>query len=200
MSDLTLGTPVTGSDEPIGRLAGIVCDPTTNETTHLVVNADDVPGSERLVPIARLADVDNDHMTLAMSRHQFFGLKTLETVRWLPGDAARDAGWLLPFQLADHPMTFAPHERIPRSEVTVRRETKVVDHEGRHLGRVNAFVIDPASHDVTHLTLQKGHLFGHQDVTIAITDIATMTEDAIRLRIAADAVADRAVAQAPGRR
>jgi sporulation protein YlmC with PRC-barrel domain len=199
MSDLTLGTPVTGSDEPIGRLTGLVCDPTTNEISHLVVNADDVPGSERLVPIERLAGADDEHLTLAMARHQFFRLKTLETVWWLPGDAARDADWILPFQLGDPAMTFALHERIPRSVVAVRRETKVVDHEGRHLGYVNAFVIDPASHHLTHLTLQKGHLFGHQDVTIAVTDIATMTEDAIRLRINADAV-DGAVARVPGQR
>lgn len=200
MSDLTLGTPVSGNDEPIGRLTGLVCDPATKQTTHLVVNADDVPGSERLVPIDRLADVDDGHLTLAMSRHQFFQLKTLETVWLLTEDAARDADWMLPFQLGDQAMTFALHERIPRSEVALWRETKVVDHEGRHLGRVNAFVIDPASHDVTHLRLQKGHLFGHQDVTIPVTDIATMTEDAIRLRTNADAIADRAVAQAPVRR
>lgn len=97
-------------------------------------------------------------------------------------------------------MTFALHERIPRSKVALRRETTVVDRGGRHLGCVRAFVVDPASHDVTHLTLQKGHLFGHQDVTIPVTDIATMTGDAIRLRINADAVADRAVTRLPGLR
>lgn len=80
MSDLTLGTPVTGSDEPIGRLTEIVCDPTTDEISHLVVNADDVPGSERLVSIERLAGTEDRRLTLAISRHQFFDLKTLETV------------------------------------------------------------------------------------------------------------------------
>jgi sporulation protein YlmC with PRC-barrel domain len=171
MSDLTLGAPVTGNDEPIGRLTALVCDPTTNELTHLVVNVDDVPGSERLVPIERLAEADDDHLTLALSRHQFFRLKTLETVWLLPGNGAPDADWHLPFQLGDHTMTFALHERIPRSEVALRRETKVVDRGGRHLGRVNAFVVDPDSHDVTHLMLQRGHLFGRQDVTIPVTDM-----------------------------
>jgi sporulation protein YlmC with PRC-barrel domain len=198
MSDLTLGTPVTGTDDPIGRLTALVCDPTANEITHLVVNADDVPGSERLVPIDRLADADDGRLTLAMSRQQFFQLKTLETVRLLPGSAADEADWLLPFQRADHAMTFAPHERIPRSEVALRCETKVVDRRGHHLGRVHAFGVYPASHDVTHLTLRKGHLFGHRYVTIPVTDIATMTEDAIHLRIDADA--GHAVARGPGQR
>jgi sporulation protein YlmC with PRC-barrel domain len=200
MSDLTLGTPVTGSDEPIGRLTGLVCHPTTREITHLVVNADDVPGSERLVPIDRVADSRGDHLTLAMSRHHFFQLKTLETIQPLSGDAPDEAEPPLPFPLADHAMTFAPHERIPGSELVVRRGTKVVDRRGHRLGRIHAFVVDPASHAVTHLTLQKGHLFGHRDMTIAITDIARVTEDAIRLRIDSDAVAGHAVAHGPGRR
>ena len=200
MCDLTLGTPVTGTDEPIGRLTGLVCDPTTNEITHLVVNADDVPGSERLVPIDRLADADEHRLTLAMSRHQFFSLKTLETVRLLPGDAANEADWLLPSQLADHAMTFALHERIPKSDLALRRGTKVVDRRGHKLGHIHSFVIDPGSHDVTHVTLQRGHLFGHQDVTIPLTDIEVMTEDAIHLRVDADAVAGHAVAHGPGQR
>lgn len=195
MFDLTLGTPVAGTDEPIGRLTGLVCDPTTNEITHLVVNADDVPGSERLVPIDRLADADEHRLTLAMSRPQFFHLKTLETVRSLPGDAANE-----PSQLADHAMTFALHERIPNSDLALRRGTKVVDRRGHRLGHVHSFVIDPRSHDVTHLTLQRGHLFGHQDVTIPFTDIDVMTEDAIHLRVDADAVAGHAVEHGPGQR
>lgn len=182
MSDLTLGTPVVGSGEPIGRLTGLVCHPTTREITHLVVNADDVPGSDRLVPIDRLAACDTDRLTLAMSRHQFFRLKTLETVRLLPGGAPDVADVTMPSRTADAPMTFALHEQIPRWDLALRRGTRVEDRRGHRLGHLHSFVVDPASHDVTHLTLQQGHLLGRRDVTIPVAEIAAMTEDVIRLR------------------
>jgi hypothetical protein len=91
MYDLTLGTPVFGIDKPIGRLTGVVCDPRSNEIVDLVVNADDVPGGERLVPIDWLAASHDDRLELAMSRRRFFHLKTLETERQLPGHAADEA-------------------------------------------------------------------------------------------------------------
>jgi hypothetical protein len=125
MSDLTLGTPVMGTDSAIGRLTGLVCHPTTREITHLVVNADDVPGSERLVPINRLADCDDDHLTLAMSRHRFFRLKTLETVRLLPGSVPDDG---------HHPAVpargFRDDVRAPRADPQVGSDATAGD-QGR---------------------------------------------------------------------
>jgi len=189
MSDLTLGTSVMGTDAAIGRLTGLVCHPTTREVTHLVVNADDVPGSERLVPLDRLAHFDAHRLTLAMSRHEFFRLKTMETNRLLPETMPDDVDVGLPFRHANSGMTFALHERIPRSELALRRGTRVVDRRGHRLGHLHSFVVDPASHDVTHLTLERGRLFRRRDVTIPVSEIAAMTEDVVCLRSDADVVA-----------
>jgi sporulation protein YlmC with PRC-barrel domain len=68
-------------------------------------------------------------------------------------------------------MTFALHERIPKSDLALRLGTKVVDRRGHRLGYVHSFVVDPVSHNVTHLTLHKGHLFGHEDVSISVSEI-----------------------------
>ena len=190
MSDLTLGTPVIGSDEPIGRLTGLVCHPTTREITHLVVNADDV--SDRLVPIDQLADFDATHLTLAMSRHQFFDLRTLETVRLRPSDAWQDDGDAMSSEPSGSAMTFALHEQLPKPDLALRRGTSVEDRTGHRLGQLHSLIVDPVSHDVTHVTVQLGHLWTRRDITIPITEIAGMTENVIRLRADADLAMARA--------
>lgn len=191
MSTFTLGTSVRGSDRPIGRLTGLVCDPVTDEVTDLVVNADDVPGSDRLVPIDVVDDGDDDeHLTLSVTRHEYFGFDTFETSRFVQRDDAGDI-WHVPFELGDRTLTLASHERIPASEVALRRGTRVHDSEGRRIGRVHGFVVDPETDEITHLTLQHGHVFAHPDITIAVTDIDTITEEDIRLRVRKDEVAAR---------
>lgn len=188
MATLTLGTRVRGIDHAIGRLTALVCDPVTDEVTHLVVNADDVAGSERLVPIGLVGDRDAEPLRLAVTRHEYFGLDTFETHQFHQSDET-DV-WHLPFELGDDTLTYAPHERIPASDVALRRGTRVYDRDGDKIGHVHGFVVDPATHDITHLALQHGHVFTH-DVTIPVTDIAKMTDDAIHLHVIAAEIAGR---------
>ena len=196
MTNLMLGTAVHGSDEPIGRLKALICDPTTDEITHLVVNADEVPGSERLVPIEHLAHPRDDRLGLDISRHEFFELPTFETLRFFPVSrssssvgGAGDAEWHLPLFLSEpQAMTFVPNERIPKSEIALRRGTEVFDENRHRLGRVHAFVVDPSSHDITHLVLEESHLLHRKDVAVPVDNIDHMDETAIRLNIDAATV------------
>jgi sporulation protein YlmC with PRC-barrel domain len=194
LSDLQLGMPVRGSDEPIGTLDALVCDPTDNEVTHIVVRADDVPGADRLVSVADVAQVSDAEVTLDISRREFFERETFETAQFLPERAEEYAGdesrrWMLPFVgLAEHGATFATHERIPRSDVALKRGTKVVDADGKHLGSVHAFAFDPSTQDISHLVMAAGHILHRRDVTIPIASVDHLGEDEIRLSITADDV------------
>jgi hypothetical protein len=200
MPDSPLGTPVTSSDEPIRRLTALVCDPRTNKIIHPIVNADDVPRSERLVPIDRLADADDHRLTLAMPRHQFFGLKTLETVRPVPaGCGERDGpAPTVPASRPRDDLRAAPADTPIAGGAAVRNQgRRPQGPPPRTPPRVRGRPGLPPHH---HLTLQTGHPVSHQDVTIPATDIAAMTEDAIVLRTDADTVVGHAVAQGPGQR
>lgn len=193
MPTFAFGTAVHGSNEPIGWLTALVCDPTTDEITHLVVNADDVPGSERLVPVHHVAEHDAARVTLDLSRHQFFDLPTFETPMFSPASrsvSGSDAAeWHLPFVTSElHGMTFAPHERIPKAEVALRRGTQLVDSDGSRLGRADAFVVDRGGRDITHLVLERTHLFHHEHITVPVSNIDRMTRSDIRLNIDASAV------------
>jgi hypothetical protein len=66
-------------------------------------------------------------------------------------------------------------------------ETEVERHEGVHatdgeIGKVEGFVVDRASHQVTHILLQEGHLWGHKEVAIPISAVDSV-DAGIRLNI-----------------
>jgi sporulation protein YlmC with PRC-barrel domain len=191
MADIELGMSVRASDAPIGSLNALVCDPTDNEITHLVVRPDNVPGADRLVSVDDVANVSDAEVTLDLSRHEFFARDTFETAQFLPERADEYAGdesrrWMLPFVgLAEQGDTYATHERIPRSDVALKRGTKVVDADGRRLGSVHAFAFDPSTHDVSHLVMAAGHIFRREDVTVPITSVTHLGEDEIRLSLTA---------------
>ena len=50
------------------------------------------------------------------------------------------------------------------------------------IGHVDGLVIDPASHHVTHVLLQEGHLWGRKEVAIPISAV-TSTDDGIWLSL-----------------
>jgi hypothetical protein len=73
------------------------------------------------------------------------------------------------------------YDAVPLGEVAVRRGEHVRATDGL-IGRVQGLVIDPDRHQVTHVLLQEGHLWGHKEVAIPISAIAELN-GGIRLRI-----------------
>ena len=85
------------------------------------------------------------------------------------------------------PMTVT-YDAVPLDEVEVRRGEHVHATNG-HIGRVQGLVIDPDSHQVTHVLLQEGHLWGRKEVAIPIGAVAEV-DDGIRLNITKQQVKD----------
>ena len=70
----------------------------------------------------------------------------------------------------------------------IRRGDHVHATDGE-IGRVQGLVIDQRSHNVTHVLLQEGHLWGRKDVAIPISVVDT-TVDGTQLKIAKQDVQD----------
>jgi sporulation protein YlmC with PRC-barrel domain len=58
-----------------------------------------------------------------------------------------------------------------------------------HIGQVRGFLVDPDSHQVTHVLLQEGHLWGRKEVAIPVSAV-TQIDDGIRLSITRQQVQD----------
>jgi sporulation protein YlmC with PRC-barrel domain len=79
------------------------------------------------------------------------------------------------------------YDRIPKGEVEIRRASGVYSTEGHHLGHVDGFLVDRDEH-ITHLVVERGHLWGRRDVTIPIGAVAKIETDDVTLSLTKDQV------------
>jgi sporulation protein YlmC with PRC-barrel domain len=204
---LDLGSTVRCADGDLGELADVVIDPTTRRVSHLVVaprhQADD---RLRLVPVERAnaSDDADAAITLDCSIADVEKLETLHEVAYLRlGEfPVADPDWdvgvedmlALPYYqgLEAQPMETDPHvtigyDRIPKGQVEIRRASEVTSADGARLGHVDGFVVDDDDH-ISHLVLERGHLWGARDVAIPIGAVASVQTDSVELRLSKDEV------------
>jgi uncharacterized protein YrrD len=78
-------------------------------------------------------------------------------------------------------------DRVPEGETQVRRGDRVQATDGE-IGRVHGLVVEPKDHRVTHILLERGHLWGQREVAIPVSAVAsvdggvvlTLTKDQVR--------------------
>ena len=72
-------------------------------------------------------------------------------------------------------------ENVPEDEGEVARHDHVHASDGL-IGELNGFVVDSGDHRVTHILLREGHRWGHRDIAIPVSAIAS-ADPIIRLNI-----------------
>lgn len=204
---LELGSRVDCTDDELGELVDVVVDPVANKVTHLVVEPNRDDWVARLVPIELAQAASNSNGAVALRA-------TVEEVRRLPpvhevaflrvGDfPVDDPDWdvgiqqvlalpyyTTPYELEPMPVDFAVmYDRIPKSDVEIRRASLVASADGHHLGQVDGFVVGGDDY-ITHLVLERGHLWGRREVTIPIGAVAKVETDAITLSLTKDEVGE----------
>jgi hypothetical protein len=182
-----------------------VIDPATRRLTHVVVQARD--NVARLVPLALVAEGDEGRKELALTctAEELAALEPIREFAYvqvgeLPtGDERTDVGvedmLAMPYYEATELGDYAgetdsgvgiTYDRIPKGEVEIRRSSPVSSADGHHLGHVDGLVAD--GDEVTHVVLERGHLWGKRDVTIPIGAVAKVETDAVTLGLSKDEV------------
>jgi sporulation protein YlmC with PRC-barrel domain len=204
---LELGCPVHCSDGPFGELADVVIDPTRRRVTHLVVEPHHRHGLARLVP-AELASAEDASSAIALrcSADELRRVPPVDEFAYLrlgefPLD---DPDWDVGIQnvlaqpyyeyqgFGGSPMDFDPHvaityDRIPKGEVEIRRRSDVFSSDGHRLGHVDGFLVDRGD-QITHLVLERRHIFGRREVTVPIGAVARVATDSVTLDLTTDDV------------
>lgn len=210
---LDLGTAVICDDGPFGELADVVIDSLRLRVTHLVVQPRHGDGLGRLVPI-ELASPGSNRSRPAISLHC-----PIEKVRALPfaqemsyvrlwGDGlpTADPDWDVGIQEVltiprygyeglgglgpeyDAPLAIR-YDLIPKGEVEIRSSSPVSSADGHFLGHVEGLLVDPDDR-ITHVVLERGHLWGHREVTIPVGEVKRVETDSVTLSLSKDAVAE----------
>jgi hypothetical protein len=205
---LELGSPVDCTDGPFGRLADVVIDPLQRRVTHLVVEPPHRHGLARLVPVglARRDDASR-RIALRSTTEEVRGLPAVEDFAYLRfGEfPLEDPDWDVGIEtvLAQPYYDFAGYggpppdydpnmavvfDRIPKGEVEIRHASDVVSADDHRLGRVDGFLVD-GEDAITHVVLERGHLFGRREVTIPIGSVARVETDSVTLELTKEEVA-----------
>jgi uncharacterized membrane protein len=195
-ASFTIGAQANCTDGSCGHLTKMVVDPVKRAVTHLVIKPQLGQGPDRLVPI-ELAEAGPDSVRLRCSKAEFEQLDPAEENEFLPGPygyapygPAGVALWPY-YGLGSTAMNaeiaaVEPHivtvDAVPLDEVEIRRGDHVHATDGS-IGRVQGLVFEPASHHVTHVLLQEGHIWGRKQVAIPIGAVSAIEDEGIRLTI-----------------
>jgi len=201
---LQLGAPVRCAGETVGTLVDVVLDPATRRLTHLVVETNQ--GPVRAVPFELLTpgSVPRE-VALSCTPEELHALEPIREFAYLrfdefpAPDADTDVGvedmQVLPtYDAAEFggytgeldSAVGVTYDRIPSGEAELRRSSAVVSSDGHEVGHLDGFLVHDG--DVTHVVLERGHLWGTRAVTIPVEAVETIQTDKVTVRLSKDEI------------
>jgi hypothetical protein len=186
--DIPINVDVLCAGELCGRSTCLIINPINTSVTHLVVIERDFPYMERLVPVEAILDSSPNSIQL---RCRKVGLSEMEPFKETDFISASLFQSTLPYGTPYLMWPYSPyegapmlpeHEHIPAGEVVIRRGTPVKAADGR-VGNVDEFLVDTQNDSITHLVLREGHLWGNRDISIPVSEIDRIADDAVYLKL-----------------
>jgi sporulation protein YlmC with PRC-barrel domain len=192
--DIPIGVEVRCTDGLCGRSTYVIIDPASERVTHVVVKQHGGKENEWLVPLDLVAETTPDFIRLSCAKERlatldpFIETEYIETRAPYMGYGPSDY-MMRPYVVPETLFVPVHHKHIPVHELSVSRGDPVEAKDGR-IGRVDEFVVDPANGQITHLVLREGHLWGHRDVTIPVSEIDHIEQDRVYLNLDKQAVGE----------
>jgi hypothetical protein len=78
------------------------------------------------------------------------------------------------------------YDRVPKSEIELRRSSAVTSADGHHLGHVDGFVVEDDR--IAAVVLERGHLWGRREVVIPYGAVERAESDSIVLSLTKDEI------------
>jgi sporulation protein YlmC with PRC-barrel domain len=198
---LELGTSIRCADGATRELVDVVIDSSSSRVTHLVIQPAQHAEDARLVPISLASRAEDGEREISLNCgaadlerfdpvHKFeilrAGERRNEDPKWDVGvedivvapnyapTAFGDYGGSL-----DSDVTIS-YDRVPKGEIELRHASSVYSADGHHLGSVDAVVVDDGDR-LTHLLLERGHLWWKREVALPAEAISKFESDMLTL-------------------
>jgi hypothetical protein len=209
MTEYVLGATASCMDGVCGVVSRTILDPAARAVTHLVIVPRHHHAEGRLVPV-ELIEATAGEIRLRCTLAEFARLDPAEEVE-VVGDDGYGGGYGQAEAIQGYGnvgsmgvggsasglgigMDLGHSTPVVVSHAVPLGETEVGRHESVHcvdgeIGRVEGFLVSPADHEVTHVLLQEGHLWGRRQVAIPVSAVASV-DAGIRLNITKKQVED----------
>jgi hypothetical protein len=195
-TEYTLGARASCPDGDCGEVIRTILDPAARTVTHLVIEPRHHSEGGRLVPVELIEAAAGEEVRLRCSLAEFDGLDPAEEVELAEGldysggygpDAVQGYGNVGSFGVGGsatgmgigmptgHRTPTVTSDNVPEGESEIARHERVHATDGE-IGQVKGFVVDPADHRLTHVTLREGHLWGHKDIAIPVDAVADLND------------------------
>ena len=200
---LELGKQARLADGTFRDLVDVVIDANTNRVTHVVVEPKDDPVSARLVPM-NLVEDNGRRRGISLScttetldamepvrRHTYVGSEATEDQRepgWdvgvediqaMPQYSAGFIGEVGPDLAEDALITY---DLVPKGEVELRHASAVYSADEHHMGSVEGVVVG-SDDEITHLLLERGHLWWRRELAVPANAVAQIKTDMVILGV-----------------
>ncbi len=191
MKDIPLKAQVNGTDGPLGTSAAVIIDPVSKSITHVVVQLS--KHDDRTVPLAHVVATDHDSITLDCSKADITSMDQFNQTHFVEGVPVypefQGGEWEAPYVTMDYEAQPVDVEVVPAGELAVHRGDPVHATDGQ-VGIVDEFIIDSNSGHISHLVLEKGHLWGKREVSVPLDLIDKVDDGAVYLNITKKAMKD----------
>jgi hypothetical protein len=185
--DIPINMMVECIDGPGGRSTAIILNPITDQVTHLVVREPGLLGIERLIPVELVEESTPQRIRLRCTKDELATMQAFISTEFLPAPLGfapypGEGAMFWPYVSPDPDVVVIGHKQIPPGEIAVHRWARVHATDSA-IGRVDEFLVDPATSHISHLVLREGRLWGQKDVTIPVAQIDHIDEDAVYLKL-----------------
>jgi sporulation protein YlmC with PRC-barrel domain len=185
--EFPLNVEVHCTDGHCGRSTYIILNPVTEQVSHLVVKSKQSPAGERLVSVKLIANTASEVIILNCTKEEFEKLESFNQPEFIYTDLPQHTSGpnltlLWPYVAPVKRIIDDKVRRIPPGELAVRRGARVRATDGR-VGRVDEFIVEPVSGNITHLVLREGNLLGQKAITIPVSQIDRIEEKVVYLKV-----------------
>ncbi len=179
---IEINAAVHATDGMCGHVVCLIVDPMDEKVTHLVVEEDELPRAQRLVPIGLVHSARQEEIELKCGTDQFKKMHAFVDEEFIPSNSHAASHRFWPYVEPETPLDLPEHQKIPAGEIALRRGTSVYATDGL-VGRLDELLIDRASGKITHLVLREGHLWGPKDISVPVSQIHSIEQYAVQLTL-----------------
>ncbi len=176
--DVTIGAEVRGSDGKLGEVHRVIVDARTGHITDLVVKHGFLFGNERVVPLSRVAKIEDGAVYLDADKAAFERFNGFTDDRYRAPDpdyigppGFDNTQFLLDeitsigtasYGQVEPPFGYPGGEQLSPDDMgraAIRRGSDVLDADGEKVGEVAELSLDPEGGAPRHISVKRGLLF-----------------------------------------
>jgi sporulation protein YlmC with PRC-barrel domain len=193
--ELPVKTQVECKDGVCGQSVCVVMDPIDDKVTHVVVQEDEAPHNEYMVPVHLTSRTIAGTLLLSINKAQLKGMTLFKRTKYIaermPEIGSPSGGILVNMGSMYYWPHVTPERRmevpvveynVPEGEITLERGTRVEATDG-NVGQVDELVLSNTNKKITHLVMREGHLWGRKEVVIPVSAIKKVNGDKVFLNL-----------------